>query len=107
RPVTPDDLKDALASIPGAGASRVPAGGLVLADLLVVAPSPREYVVLDDPLPAGLEAVDARLATTARWADISGSAGDAAWQSPSYEDDVAHRRALLPSHYRRELRDDR
>ena len=66
-----------------------------------------EYVVLDDPLPAGLEAVDARLATTARWANISGSAVDDRPYGPSYEDDVAHGRALLPSQYRRELRDDR
>lgn len=107
RPVAPENLQDALGMIPAEGAAKVPAGGLVLADLLLVAPSSREYVVLDDPLPAGLEAVDARLATTARWANISGSAVDDRPYGPSYEDDVAHGRALLPSQYRRELRDDR
>src|SRR5690606_29001441 len=94
RPVTPAELSQALGTIPSEGAHQVPAGGLVLADLLLVAPSPREYVVLDDPLPAGLEAVDARLSTTARWADISGSRGDDAWREPGFEDDLAHGHAL-------------
>lgn len=104
RPVKAAELPRALASIPSEGATSAPAGSLVLADLLLVAPSSREYVVLEDPLPAGLEAVDARLATTARWANISGSSSDDVYPS---DDDIAHGRALLPSHYRQELRDDR
>jgi uncharacterized protein YfaS (alpha-2-macroglobulin family) len=104
RPVTAASLPDALAQIPSQGVTTVAPGSLVLADLLLVAPGAREYVVLDDPLPAGLEAVDARLATTASWARISGSRSD---DEPPTGDDMAHHRALLPSHYRQELRDDR
>jgi uncharacterized protein YfaS (alpha-2-macroglobulin family) len=59
RAVSPQSLKDALKTIPTETASRIPAGSLVIADLVLVTPSPRDYVVIDDPLPAGLEAVDA------------------------------------------------
>lgn len=104
RPVTAASLPEALTQIPSQGVGKVEPGSLVLADLLLVAPSSREYVVLSDPLPAGLEAVDARLATTARWAQVSGSRSD---DDAPTADEIAHGQALLPSHYRRELRDDR
>jgi uncharacterized protein YfaS (alpha-2-macroglobulin family) len=42
-------------------------GELLLVDVTVVSPAPREYVVIDDALPAGLEAIDPRLSTTADW----------------------------------------
>ncbi|NLE85426.1 MAG: hypothetical protein GX607_03405 [Myxococcales bacterium] len=103
REVTPAELAQALEVIPSQGVDSVTAGRLVLADLLLVAPSDREYVVLDDPLPAGLEAVDARLSTTAGWADIGGSATD---RAPPQRG-LSARQTLSPSHYRRELRDDR
>jgi uncharacterized protein YfaS (alpha-2-macroglobulin family) len=41
------------------------AGDLVLTELAIVSPEPREFVVLDDPLPAGFEAINTGLATTA------------------------------------------
>ncbi len=42
----------------------VPVGQTLVVDLLVVSPKPRDFVVLEDPLPAGLEAIDTQLATT-------------------------------------------
>lgn len=82
----------------------VPAGALLLVDLSVVTPSTRTFVVLDDPLPAGLEGVNARLAGTADWLDISQASASA-----SYSDDGSE--SYDSSHYapltRREVRDDR
>lgn len=104
RAVAPSELEKALLGTPGASASQLPAGSLVVADLVVVTPSPRDYVVIDDPLPAGLEAIDAQLETSAAWTRVPGSPADEA--PPSY-DDVASGRGSLPSDYRRELRDDR
>src|SRR5690606_25933097 len=63
RSVRPEALGDAMRTIPRASASSANASDLVLVDLVVVAPGPREQVVIDDPLPAGLEAVQAKLAT--------------------------------------------
>ena len=49
----------------GAGdAERVPAGEVVKVTLTVIVPQDRHYVVVDDPLPAGMEAVNATFATT-------------------------------------------
>jgi uncharacterized protein YfaS (alpha-2-macroglobulin family) len=39
-------------------------GDLILARLTIVVPSDIHYVVIDDPLPAGLEAVDQSLSTS-------------------------------------------
>jgi uncharacterized protein YfaS (alpha-2-macroglobulin family) len=104
RPVTPEELEKALATVPSQGVLQLPAGSLVVADLVIVTPSPRDYVVIDDPLPAGLEAVDAQLKTSAAWTNVSGSTTDD--EPPSY-DDVGRGDAYLSSWYRRELRDDR
>jgi len=41
------------------------AGSLVLGEVTVLVPSRRRFVVIDDPLPAGLEAVDFHLSTSA------------------------------------------
>ncbi len=112
RRVTPDDLPKATASLPGAGQSRFAASDLVLADLVVVAPSPRHFVVIDDPLPAGFEAVDANLASTASWQRVLQSGGepdavDCIGCDPDGDDALAHGRAFLSAAYRSELRDDR
>jgi alpha-2-macroglobulin len=48
----------ALASIPPRSAATVDAGDLVLVDLLFETAEPRDRIVVDDPLPAGLEALD-------------------------------------------------
>ncbi len=57
---------------PAGMASEVAAGDLVLVDVTVVAPGERPFTVLDDPLPAGLEAVDPKLFTSADWLSMSG-----------------------------------
>jgi hypothetical protein len=56
----------ALASIPKRSADAVTAGDLVVVDLLFESAEPRDRVVLDDPLPAGLEALDYDLDTTSQ-----------------------------------------
>lgn len=113
RVVTPESLAAAIRTVPGGGSYPVPRGGeLVLVDLLVVAPQPHDYVVIDDPIPAGLEAIDSRLATTAGSLSVAASGGEdeAVGESYDYEEDenrIARGTALLPSWFRQELRDDR
>jgi uncharacterized protein YfaS (alpha-2-macroglobulin family) len=70
--VAADKVEQGGIGAPGGMAREVAAGDLVMVDLSVVVPAPREYVVIDDPLPAGLEAIDPRLATTADWLKMSG-----------------------------------
>jgi hypothetical protein len=103
RRVTPEGLAEALEITPERGSSAFAGADLVLADIVVVTPSPHEYVVIDDPLPAGFEAVDARLATTARSLrdlDVEGADG-------IDEEALATDRAYLPSPFTQEIRDDR
>ncbi|MCC6557811.1 MAG: hypothetical protein IT372_33100, partial [Polyangiaceae bacterium] len=113
RAVRPEELEavDArLATTARAGATRFSGGDLVLAEVVVVTPSPREFVVIDDPLPAGFEAVDARLATTARSLDVDrgddrhDGGGD---EGEEDDDERAMGRAYNPSRFIREIRDDR
>jgi alpha-2-macroglobulin len=112
RVVTPESLQAALGMLPERGTTRFQGGDLVLADLVIVTPSPREFVVIEDPLPAGLEGVDARLSTTAGWLAVAHSGGepgsiDSADSIEDWEDELAHGRAFIESWYRREIRDDR
>jgi len=92
--------KDVTGAPPGI-ASEVAAGDLVLVDLTLVAPAARRYVVIDDALPAGLEAVDPALLTTADWLRSTGrddGAGASGFDAePSY----------APAYTRSEVRDDR
>ena len=110
RSVKPDALSDALRTLPSQSASSANASDLVLVDLLVVTPDPREQVVIDDPLPAGLEPVQTNLATTARDLAVTdmGGAGDASDAEDSGDHD---RRAaggtFQRSWYHREFHDDR
>ena len=114
RVVSPESLASAVRGVPaGTGNYPSPRGGeLVLVDLLVVAPQPHDYVVIDDPIPAGLEAVDSSLATTAGSLGVSGSGGEDDALESQYGDEerdnaLARGSALLPSWFRQELRDDR
>jgi uncharacterized protein YfaS (alpha-2-macroglobulin family) len=97
RAVTPSSLPAALAASfdPRLLSSTFAGGDLVLVDVVVAAPTGRHFVVLDDPLPAGLEAVDASLATSSPALEV-GQSSDA--------DDAS---GFSSSWYRRELRDDR
>jgi uncharacterized protein YfaS (alpha-2-macroglobulin family) len=65
-------------------------------------------VVLDDPLPAGLEAVNAALATSARSLDVT-DAGGAGDRSNGDDSDDARANGLAYNEvwYHREMRDDR
>lgn len=108
RPVRPEELSAALASTARAGASRFAGGDLVLGEVVVVTPSPRDYVVIDDPLPAGLEAVDARLATTAGSLDVDAAEDEERSYGDDEDDDErAMGRAYGWSSFIREVRDDR
>jgi len=90
---------------PAGVARELGAGDLVLVDVTVVTPAPREYVVLDDALPAGLEAIDPKLFTTADWlksAGVDEAAGcDGCGDAP---DNTSSFRAPYD---RNEVRDDR
>lgn len=71
----------------------------MLAELLVVTPSPRQLVVIDDPLPAGFEPVNTSLSTTSKWlstaltdaeaADSGGAGYVTAWHRDELRDDRA------------------
>ncbi len=109
RQVSPEALKDALATVPRTSATSATGGALVLVDLFVVTANPRDQVVIDDPLPAGLEPVDVGFATTAQSLDVSepGGAGDDADESQSDDDAVSSGRAYGSAWFHRELHDDR
>lgn len=95
RVVRPETLAPALDTLPDLSSSdaTVAGGDLVLVDLVVAAPARRHFVVIEDPLPAGLEAVDAALATTSRELDVG------ARPPPTL--------GFQTSWFRQELRDDR
>ena len=110
RAVTTEGLEQALKSVPETGVSSFQGGDLILADVVVVTPSPREIVVIDDPLPAGFEAVDAHLATTGARYDVdSADARDDESDGEGDEDPDtrAAGRAYRSSSFVREIRDDR
>lgn len=101
--VSTEALRKGGLAAPSGVARELAAGELVLVDLTVVTPAPREYVVLDDALPAGLEAIDPKLFTTADWLKNAGFADDAGG-GESTNDDAPGFRAPYD---RNEVRDDR
>jgi uncharacterized protein YfaS (alpha-2-macroglobulin family) len=66
RAVKPGGLAAALKELPKTSVSRAEAGDLVLVDLLVESAEPREQVVIEDPLPSGVEAIDFDLETSSK-----------------------------------------
>ncbi len=108
RAVSTDGLADALATVPAQTQTRVPLGSLVLVDLVVMTTTPRLQVVVDDPLPAGLEPVDSTLATTAGSMSVdSGDSNEGEDGSQPDADAVASGTAWGSSESHREMRDDR
>ncbi|MEO7111490.1 MAG: alpha-2-macroglobulin family protein [Polyangiaceae bacterium] len=109
RALKPDALTEALKSVPATSSVRAAGGDLVLVDLFVVTPDPRENVVIDDPLPAGLEAVQSTFATSAKSQDVTeaGEEGDQDDEEASGDDERAAGRATEFGWYHREIRDDR
>jgi hypothetical protein len=86
----------------GPGVREVKAGDLVRVTLRIVAPQHMDFVAVDDPLPAGLEAVNFRLMTSAR----------AQARQAFAHFQPAHRRVERDSFwftpfYHQEIRDDR
>ncbi len=107
RVVKAEGLARALHGVPDAGARAFFGSDLILGDVVVVTPSPREFVVVDDPLPAGFEAVDARLATTGRGVDIDAAEASAGAGGEPDPDATAAGGAYQSSQFIREIRDDR
>ncbi|HEX6274223.1 MAG TPA: alpha-2-macroglobulin family protein, partial [Polyangiaceae bacterium] len=101
RAIRPEELPTLSSSVPEQGAAKFRAGDLVVADLLVVTPSARTYVVVDDPLPAGFEPVDTALHTTS---SVFSRAGD---EAPCERDGCSASFGYATAWSRRELRDDR
>jgi uncharacterized protein YfaS (alpha-2-macroglobulin family) len=85
--------------------SQAQQGELLLARLTVVAPNALHYVVIDDPLPAGLEAVDQSLNTSPQSVEVPEvySLEDAFWRGWGwwYFDHIQYRdeRVLLSASY--------
>jgi hypothetical protein len=66
RAVKAEEIKDAVEWIPKKSGDLAPAGSLVLVDLLLESAEARRQVVIDDPLPAGLEPIDTALDTASK-----------------------------------------
>lgn len=98
RVVDPQTMADALVAPSEAGRITFHGGDIVLAEIVVVTPSPRQYVVIDDPLPGGLEPIDTGLASTSE--HLRGSLRGSARQGGGAE-------AFSVAWAREELRDDR
>jgi uncharacterized protein YfaS (alpha-2-macroglobulin family) len=107
RGITADGIAGAVAALPKQTDEKVLAGNLVLVDLVVVTPTPREQVVIDDPLPAGLEPVDSSLATSAASVDVPGEAGEDDDSSADPGDAIAAGTGWTVADYHREMHDDR
>jgi uncharacterized protein YfaS (alpha-2-macroglobulin family) len=109
RSLKPEALRSALETLPASSATKANGGDLVLVDLIVVTPDPREQVVIDDPLPAGLEAVQSSLSTSTQSLDVTdaGGEGDYADDEASDDDERANDRAYTFAWYHREFHDDR
>jgi uncharacterized protein YfaS (alpha-2-macroglobulin family) len=112
RAVKPESLSAEMArALPSVSANGAQAGELVLVDLVVVTPDAREQVVIDDPLPAGLEAVQANFATTARSVaatqDAAGGGDDDDDGEPRTDIGEGHARGFNRSWFHREIHDDK
>jgi uncharacterized protein YfaS (alpha-2-macroglobulin family) len=104
---SPEALTKGGAGAPVGVARELAAGELVLVDLAVVTPAPREYVVLDDALPAGLEAIDPKLFTTADWLRSAGVVDDSSCASCGGEGTSDDAPGFFAPYDRNEVRDDR
>jgi uncharacterized protein YfaS (alpha-2-macroglobulin family) len=79
--------------------SQVHAGDLVQVRLTVVAPNDLHDVVIEDPLPAGLEPIDTRLKTTSQAAvDAARAVPPRGWQPWTHVDVRSDRVALFATY---------
>jgi uncharacterized protein YfaS (alpha-2-macroglobulin family) len=106
--VSAESLSKGGPGAPSGVAKELGAGDLVMVDLTVVTPAARSYVVLDDALPAGLEAIDPKLFTTADWLKTSGFADDSSCAGCASESGVVDEAPSYGAPFdRNEMRDDR
>ncbi len=84
---------------PLASSATLDAGALVRVTLRLTSPTARSYVVLDDALPAGLEALNASFETTA--SGIANQSGSGQWWGSFNHTEVRDDRVLLFADYLR------
>jgi uncharacterized protein YfaS (alpha-2-macroglobulin family) len=102
RALQPKELAEAQKTVPRLTGSTAAVNDLVMIDVLFESAEPREQIVLDDPLPAGLEPIDFALETSSRQQQVS--TYPAAVNQPAVRGYGAFRTA---SGVHREMRDDR
>ncbi len=110
RSVSAEGLSQALSSIADSTSSKFTGGDMVIADLVIVTPSPRDFVVVDDPLPAGFEAVDSHLSTTSSALDVGEPGAEPCYDcggGDDARDEQAAGHTFFEDYTQRELRDDR
>jgi hypothetical protein len=71
RALKPKELAEAQKSVPQSTQANATVNDLVMMDVLFESAEPREQIVLDDPLPAGLEPIDFAIETSARQQQVS------------------------------------
>jgi uncharacterized protein YfaS (alpha-2-macroglobulin family) len=76
RGLKPEELADASTWIPAKSADGAEAGSLVLVDLLLESSEARRQVVIDDPLPSGVEPVETALDTASKSRQVKDDTGD-------------------------------
>ena len=107
-PVAGGGNMSSLRGIPGKGGegvTKVKAGDLVRVTLKIIVPQHMYFVAVDDPLPAGLEAVNFRLMTTARhdrqrhgqhgYSARYGGSSSSSFYSPFYQQNLRDDRVQL------------
>jgi uncharacterized protein YfaS (alpha-2-macroglobulin family) len=105
RALKPKELIEAQKAVPVRGDAKAEVNDLVMVDVLFETAEPREQIVLDDPLPAGLEPIDFALDTSSMHAQLT--------EPPSVANPARAVGALGYGAFRtvsglhRELRDDR
>jgi uncharacterized protein YfaS (alpha-2-macroglobulin family) len=112
RAVKPEEIKDAVEWIPKTSLDQAPAGSLVLIDLLLESAEPRRQVVIDDPLPAGVEPIDAALDTASKSRTVEDDEDkpapkDNAKKPPRPGELTGIGAAFRSAHAHREMHDDR
>ncbi len=101
RGVAPTAVSSVVPIIPKKTEGAVTGGDLVIVDLLFESAEPRDQVIIDDPLPAGLEALDYALDTTSkasREAEAKKADPNATFLGTTFR---------APMNPRREIHDDR
>jgi hypothetical protein len=106
RAIAPSALTEAAKRIPERTETSAKLGDLVLVDLLVETAEPRERLVIDDPLPAGLEPVDFAFDTSSRALSVVESASAESTRHPNVKNSSYGRLQPLTGLHR-EMKDDR